>query len=379
MRRKWNRPLAALLAACMLFSLLPAAAAVETVEEPDNSYSAPLPAEPAPAEDGDETQGNPETENDEPVDGAAPGSSSEEDAEPAEQEGEDTKIPDEPELPLETDQVEGNEENPLPTEEDKEEQPPLTEEEGELPTVLPDQDKTLGEVVNDAGNGVVEELLKEIAVYTAVEPDRTLEEAIADKKTDVHYLSGSPESGNIWIGSVNEKMSVQLYVPQSTPAVTSTGISRADAVVSEGQYIIRGGNFTNGGQCDMHFNTENSVNFTDQCSTGNTVKCLAHLLTFVVQEDGTYTISNGSGYYLTTERGTAKGRERFLFKETGAKFGVTPADEEGSYYIWWETAVEPEFDGYTPEQAVEDGKTVKYLAFTGGSTSSRYWDVSGAA
>ena len=62
MRRKWNRPLAALLAACMLFSLLPAAAAVETVEEPDNSYSAPLPAEPAPAEDGDETQGNPETE-----------------------------------------------------------------------------------------------------------------------------------------------------------------------------------------------------------------------------------------------------------------------------------------------------------------------------
>lgn len=160
MRRKWNRPLAALLAACMLFSLLPAAAAVETAEEVDNSSSTVLPEKTAPVEDGNENQETPAT--DENADSTTPDSSSEEEAEPdspPEQEVEAPEVPAEPVLPLEP---EGDGENPLPAEEgDKEENLPLEEDQKEEPpAVLPAPDQILEDVVNDAGNGAADGLLE---------------------------------------------------------------------------------------------------------------------------------------------------------------------------------------------------------------------------
>ena len=220
-------------------------------------------------------------------------------------------------------------------------------------------------------------------VFAAEEGGRTLEEAIADKTTDVHYLTGTDSGGGGWTSSTG-KTTVKLFtLSDSSAEVSGTSVvAPATSVATNGRYSIRcdfGGRW-----CNMHLSTDDSTNRTNQCGsteTGTALGCGdAHLFTFIQQEDGTYTISNGS-LYLTQEAITYKSRPQFSFKETGAKFGITSAEDEGSYYIWWETAkvVEPEFDDYTPEQAVEDGKTVKYLAFTGGTSSSRYWDVSGAA
>ncbi len=219
---------------------------------------------------------------------------------------------------------------------------------------------------------------KRTEVQTETTPPRTLDDAIADDTTDVHYLTGIPTGGNGWVGSVNERKTVELLAPAVTEGITTgTSIALTGSITSGNQYIIRGANFTNNGKCDMHISAPN----TNQCGAGstNTVKCMEHLFTFTVQEDGTYKISNGSNY-LTTKTTTVNTRPHFLFDATGSNYGVTPVEgQEGSYYIWWETEAEPEFDGYTPEQAIEDGKTVQYLAFTGGTSNSRYWDVSGTA
>lgn len=229
-------------------------------------------------------------------------------------------------------------------------------------------------------------------------PERTLEEALADESTEVHFLTMTASGGGWTSVTEQANVSLQLYaLSDPAAAVNSTSaVTPAAAVESGASYAIRSKAHDGDGWSMMHCGT--AWAHTNQCGSENAPTALggcaaAHLFVFTRQSDGTYTIqSESAGNKYLTQTPTdpkpvlpnASGTARDEFDLTAdasaaAKFGVTAATA-GSYYIWWETqnqVVEP--DLYTPEQAVEDGKTVKYLAFTGGVSDNRGWDVSGTA
>ena len=286
MRRKWNRPLAALLAACMLFSLLPAAAAVETAEEVDNSSSTVLPEKTAPVEDGNENQETPAT--DENADSTTPDSSSEEEAEPdspPEQEVEAPEVPAEPVLPLEP---EGDEENP-PLEEDQKEEPPA---------VLPAPDQILEDVVNDAGNGAADGLLEFMDVPAVFSDTAESYEYILD--TD------GIDSGSIYAIYTNVESIVYnriLYHTGTgqTDKVPSTGLTDNQLLLHqnfpparqiwiitavEGGYTVK--SVDSGRYLDLTAPSAKNINTSES----------AVVLEIEQNSDGTYTISKDGGSAL---------------------------------------------------------------------------------
>ncbi|MCI8539361.1 MAG: hypothetical protein HFF18_12000 [Oscillospiraceae bacterium] len=164
-----------------------------------------------------------------------------------------------------------------------------------------------------------------------IEFTRSLEAAIADPATKVRYLS----FGGSWTAS-DSAYEVKLYQG-------SDGTLDTDGV-DVGNYVIFAPVVTDGRMPRfMHYSTDK----TNQCQhTANTVpetvstSDLDHLFTFAPDGKGGCTIRTvrtaASTVYLST---TASGSQ-LAFVSEPVSFNVTLANNDGSYYIWWEEEAE---------------------------------------